>query len=124
MLRALTHFLTLVSGSFRSNARHTEAILQEARSAGATGATVVTSARGEGVEPEKSFLGLDISGQRDLLMFLVAKQLARDILERISKTGRFEERPGAGIAFQLAIEDAVGLSSQFRVISEEIQDQI
>lgn len=104
--------------------RHTEAILQEARSAGATGATVVTSARGEGVEPEKSFLGLDISGQRDLLMFLVAEQLARDILERISKTGRFEERPGVGIAFQLAIEDVVGLSSQFRVISEEIQDQI
>ena len=104
--------------------RYTEAILQAARSAGATGATVVTSARGEGVEPEKSFLGLDISGQRDLLMFLVAEQLARDILEHISKTGRFEEQPGAGIAFQLAIEDAVGLRSQFRVISEEIQDQI
>lgn len=104
--------------------RHTDAILQSAREAGATGATVVTSARGEGVEPERTFLGLNIAGQRDLLMFLVAEQLARDILEQISKTGRFEDEPGAGIAFQLAIEDAVGLASQFKVISEEIQDQI
>ncbi len=102
----------------------TEAILKAAREAGCTGATVVTSARGEGIEPEKTFFGLDLSGQRDLLMFLVAEPLSRDILETIAKTADFEGKSGAGIAFQLGIEDAIGLSSQMETLSQEIEDQI
>ncbi len=103
---------------------HTEAILKAAREAGATGCTVITSARGEGLRPEKTFLGLDLAGQRDLLLFLVAEPLARDILETISRAGRFEETPGAGIAFQVGIEDAVGLSTQMKTLSHEIEEQI
>ena len=103
---------------------YTENILEAAREAGATGATVVTSARGEGIRPQKTFLGLDIAGHRDLLMFLVAEQRSRDILETIAAAGEFDDRPGSGIAFQIAIEDAVGLSSQLQAISEEIEDQI
>ena len=102
----------------------TEAILKAAREAGCTGATVVTSARGEGLEPEKTFFGLDLSGQRDLLMFLVAEQLSREILETIARTADFEGKSGAGIAFQLGIEDAIGLSSQMETLSHEIEDQI
>ena len=102
----------------------TDSILEAAREAGATGATVVTSARGEGLLPEKAFLGLDLSGRRDLLMFLVAEQIARDILETIAAVGRFEEERGAGIAFQVEIEDAVGLSSQLTTISEEIREEV
>ena len=102
----------------------TDSILEATREAGATGATVVTSARGEGLLPEKTFLGLDLSGRRDLLMFLVAEQIARDILETIAAVGRFEEERGAGIAFQVEIEDAVGLSSQLTTISEEIKDAV
>ena len=52
---------------------HTKNILDAAQKAGATGATVVTSARGEGITPEKIFLGLEIAGHRDLLMFLVVE---------------------------------------------------
>lgn len=104
--------------------KFTEPILEAAREAGATGATVVTSARGEGLKREKTFLGLDLSGQRDLLLFLVAEQLARGILETIGRAGNFETEPGTGIAFQVAIEDAVGLASQHKAISEEIEDQI
>lgn len=103
---------------------YTENILAAAREAGATGATVVTSARGEGLKPEKTFLGLDIVGQRDLLMFLVVEQLSREILETISSAGEFDEKPGSGIAFQIAIEDAVGLQSQLKALTEEIEDQI
>jgi len=102
----------------------TDEVLHAAREAGATGATVITSVRGEGIEPEKTFLGLELSGQRDLLMFLVAEQLSRDILETIGTIGQFDEKPGSGIAFQLGIEDAVGLGSQLRAISEEIVDQL
>lgn len=103
---------------------HTDEILQAARDAGATGSTVITSARGEGLNPEKTFLGLSLTGQRDLLMFLVAEQLSRSILETIAKTGKFDETPGSGIAFQIGIEDAVGLQSQLETITSEIEDQI
>ncbi len=102
----------------------TDDIVDAARAAGATGSTVVTSARGEGLKPEKTFLGLTLTENRDLLMFLVAEQLSRDILETIAGVGKFDERPGSGIAFQLDIEDAVGLASQIDTISSEIEDQI
>ena len=104
--------------------KFTKPILEAAREAGATGATVVTSACGEGLKRERTFLGLDLSGQRDPLLFLVAEQLSRDILETIGRVGNFETKPGTGIAFQVAIEDVVGLASQQQAISEEIEDQI
>lgn len=103
---------------------YTENILAAAREAGATGATVVTSARGEGLKPEKTFLGLEIAGQRDLLMFLVVEQLSRQILETIAAAGEFDEKPGCGIAFQIAIEDAVGLQSQLKVLQEEVEETL
>jgi hypothetical protein len=102
----------------------TDDVMKAAREAGATGCSVLPGARGEGLEPEKTFFGLDLSGQRDLVMFLVAEELSRDILETIASVGKFDENPGAGIAFQLDIEDAVGLGSQLKTISEEIADQI
>ena len=102
----------------------TEAILTAARGAGATGCTVIPSARGEGIEPEKTFLGLNLTGQRDLLMFLVAEPLSRKILEAVAEAGKFDLTPGSGIAFQVGIEDAVGLGSQLETITSEIEDQI
>ena len=103
---------------------HTENILAAAREAGATGCTVITSGRGEGLKPEKTFLGLDLAVQRDLLLFLVAEPLSRVILETIAATGKFDEQPGTGIAFQIGIEDAVGLSSQMETLTQEIEEQI
>ena len=102
----------------------TDDIVKAAREAGATGASVITGCRGEGILPGKTFLGLDLSEHRDLLMFLVAEELSRDILETIASVGQFDDKPGSGIAFQLAIEDAVGLSSQLPTISDEIADQL
>ena len=52
---------------------HTAAVVDAAREAGATGATVITSCRGEGLKPEKTFLGLDLSAHRDVLLFLVVE---------------------------------------------------
>ena len=102
----------------------TEQILDAARQAGATGSTVITSVRGEGLKREKTFLGLDLAAQRDVLLFLVASPKAREILETIAKAGKFDEEPGAGIAFQIAIEDAVGLKSQAPTILNEIESEI
>lgn len=102
----------------------TEPVLDAAREAGATGATVITSVRGEGLEPVKTFLGLEVAAKRDVLMFIVAAPKAREILETINQAGRFDEEPGSGIAFQLGIEDAVGLGTQAETILQEIEESI
>lgn len=102
----------------------TDLVVDAARAGGATGATVITSARGEGLHREKTFFGLGLESRRDLAMFLVVETRARDILERIRDAGRFDTRHGAGIAFQLDIEDTVGLVSQLPTIREELETDL
>ncbi len=102
----------------------TDALLDNVRAAGATGCTVITSGRGEGLKPAKTFLGLDLESHRDMVLLLVEEHLSRGILEGIAGCCGFDDTPGSGIAFQLDIEDAVGLTSQIGVISSEIEDQI
>ncbi|MEO1243395.1 MAG: P-II family nitrogen regulator [Pseudomonadota bacterium] len=102
----------------------TEKVLEAGRASGATGCTIITAARGEGLNPPKTFLGLTLEGQRDVLLFLVEEHLSRQILEAISREGRFDEDNGAGVAFQIDIEDAVGLSGQIENIRREIGDKI
>jgi nitrogen regulatory protein PII len=102
----------------------TQAVLDAARGAGATGATVITRARGEGLKPEKTFFGLELTTQRDMLLFLVAAPKAREILETIAEAGSLDSEPGAGIAFQVAIEDAVGLNTQQPALLSAIEDRV
>ncbi|MGI9382564.1 MAG: P-II family nitrogen regulator [Methyloligellaceae bacterium] len=102
----------------------TETVLNTARETGATGCTVITSARGEGLTPSKTFLGLTLEGLRDVVLLLVEQHLSRHMLETIGSVCRFDEDPGSGIAFQVDIEDAVGLTSQIATIEREIEDQL
>jgi hypothetical protein len=69
-------------------------------------------------------LGLTLAGQVDVVLFLVEEHLSRKILERIATAGEFDDSSGTGIAFQIDIEDAVGLKSQLETIESEIEDQL
>ena len=100
----------------------TDAVMQAARDAGATGATVINNARGEGLEMSKTFFGLNLETQRDVLLMLVEEHLSRTILEEVDRVGEFEASAGAGIAIQIDVEDAVGISHQMRRIEEEVED--
>jgi nitrogen regulatory protein PII len=102
----------------------TEIVTQTGRKEGATGCTVITAARGEGLNPPKTFFGLTLEGQRDVVMFIVEEHTSRRILEAIAREARFEEEPGAGIAVMIDIEDAVGLGRQLEEIQREIEDKI
>ena len=102
----------------------TDAVMDAAREAGATGCTVINNARGEGAEERKSFLGLTLSGQRDVLLMLVEEHLSRQILERIAAVGQFDEKPGTGIAIQIDVEDAVGVLHQTELLTEVVEDQL
>lgn len=102
----------------------TNKVIDAAREAGATGATTISSVRGEGLKPEVGFMGLELTAQRDVVLFLVAKTSARKILESICEAGEFDTEPGAGLAFQVDIEDAVGLKTQLPTIMEEIAGEV
>ena len=102
----------------------TNDIMDAARKGGATGATVINHARGEGLKRSKTFFGLTLETQRDMLLFLVEEHMSRTILETIAKVGQFDEKPGTGIAFQIDVEDAVGVGQQIRNLTEAVEDQI
>ena len=102
----------------------TDDITDAARTSGATGCTVITNARGEGLEPARTFLGLTLEGQCDVVLLLVEAHLSRHILEAIGQAGGFDQKPGASVAFQIDIEDVIGLHSQIEKISHEIEDEL
>ena len=102
----------------------TNKVLDAAREAGATGATVLSQARGEGIKKTKTFLGLDLETQRDMLLFLVEEHMSRKILEKISEIGEFDLRPGTGIAFQVDVEDAVGVAHQIRELTDVVEEEL
>ena len=102
----------------------TDAVMEAARDAGATGATVINNARGEGLKQSKTFFGLSLETQRDVLLFLVEEHMSRDIIEKISDIAEFEINPGSGIAIQLDVEDAVGVTKQIKELSEAVEEKL
>ena len=102
----------------------TKPVLNAARRAGTTGATIINNARGEGLEPSKTFFGLELETQRDVLLFLVEEHLSRHILEEICRAGEFDEKPGTGIAVQIDIEDAVGIRHQIQKLTDTVSRSI
>ena len=102
----------------------TEAVLNAARKAGATGATIIKQARGEGIVEPKTFFGLTLATQRDVLLFLVEEHLSRSILEQVAEVGEFDSQPGTGIAFQVDVEDAVGVVHQMRSLTHVVEERI
>jgi len=102
----------------------TSDVMKAARDAGATGATIIGNARGEGLKPAKSFFGLALETQRDVLLFLVEAHLSRTILETVCTVAEFDSRPGTGIAIQLDVEDAVGVSHQVQRLTEILENKL
>lgn len=102
----------------------TNAVMDAARAAGATGATVLNQARGEGLKPPTTFFGLSLEMRRDVLLLLVEEHLSRRILEAIAKAGEFDAAPGTGIAFQVDVEDAIGVSHQIPTLTKMVEDEL
>jgi nitrogen regulatory protein PII len=115
------HFKLLVA--FVDDSK-TDAVLTAAREAGATGCTVINHARGEGLEKHKTFLGLSLTTQRDVLLLLVEEHLSREILEHIAEVGEFDDKPGSGIALQIDVEDAVGVFRQAEELAEVVEEKL
>ncbi len=85
----------------------TDRLVDAAKAAGATGATIVP-ASGVGSHEAKTFFGLTLEVQTDLILFLLEESLVDTILDTLSTTGRFQD-PGTGIAFVLPVGKTAGV---------------
>jgi len=102
----------------------TDDVMNAAREAGATGCTVITNARGEGIKESKTFLGLTLATQRDVVLLLVEQHLSRQILEHIGQVGEFDAKPGTGIAVVVDVEDAVGVLHQAEELEDIVEEKL
>jgi nitrogen regulatory protein PII len=98
----------------------TDHIVDAAKEGGATGATIIP-ARGTGIHEAKTFFGLSLEAQTDIIMFLVEEHLVSKIMNTIQEAGEFH-KPGTGIAFVIPVEHVVGLESQMKIFKEEVRD--
>jgi nitrogen regulatory protein PII len=115
------HFKLII---IMSEDKRTQDVLRAARDAGATGCTVLNQARGEGLSPTKTFLGLSIDSQVDVILLLAEEHMSREIMERIADAGEFDETPGTGIAFQIDVEDAIGVRHQIEELADEVEERL
>ncbi len=99
----------------------TDSIVDAAKEAGATGATIIP-AHGTGIHEAKTFFGLTLEAQTDSVMFLLEERLVETVMKAIYETGHFE-KPGTGIAFVLPVDQVAGLESQIERIKEEIREE-
>jgi nitrogen regulatory protein P-II 1 len=96
-------------------------IVDAAKNAGATGATIIP-ARGTGTKEAKTFFGLTLEAPTDIILFLVEEHITKDVLDVIGSSGEFH-KPGTGIAFVLPVENVIGLESQMASFKEKVRDQ-
>jgi nitrogen regulatory protein PII len=88
----------------------TDTVIQSAKAAGATGATIIP-ASGTGAHEAKTFFGLSLDIRTDVIIILAEDIIVASVLKAIKEAGRFSE-PGTGIAFVLAVEQTAGFESQ------------
>jgi len=99
----------------------TDSVVDAMKEAGATGATIVP-ARGTGIHEAKSFFGLSIEDQTDIIIFLVEEHVVENLMKVIQLEGKFDE-PGTGIAFVLPVEHIAGLKSQMKEFKKQARDK-
>jgi nitrogen regulatory protein P-II 1 len=98
----------------------TDRVVDAAKQAGATGATIIP-ARGTGMHEAKTFFGLTLEVQTDVIMFLIEEHLVQDILDAIKAAGEFS-KPGTGIAFVLPVEHVIGVESEMDQFRKKARD--
>ncbi|MGY6588511.1 MAG: P-II family nitrogen regulator [Wenzhouxiangella sp.] len=90
-------------------AAETDQVIAAAREAGASGATLIHQARGEGRRELGQLMALSLDASRDIVLIIVTERQLPAVIDAIAKVASLDDTPGTGVLFQLDIEDAVGL---------------
>ncbi len=98
----------------------TDKVIDAARAAGATGATVITSARGVGMKKPPAFFGLELFNIRNVVLILAEKRRADHVLDEVERAAGLDESLGTGIALLLDVSKAVGLTEHIKLLEKQI----
>ena len=88
----------------------TDQVVDAAKSCGISGATIVPG-RGTGMREAKTFLGLTLETQTDVVLFLAEEELVEPVMAAIQQAGRLDEH-GTGVVFVLPVEQVAGIKSE------------
>ena len=103
MENKLTHELVVVI----ANQGHTDQVMDAARSAGATGGTVV-HAKGAGTDLSKKFFGVSIASEKELVFILAKEEDRRPIMKAVmAKAGM--QTDAQALVFSMPVSDIAGL---------------
>ncbi|PAU87803.1 transcriptional regulator [Pseudomonas sp. WN033] len=94
-------------------------VLDAARDAGATGATIINNAQGQGLKPHLSFFGLEFMAARSVILILAESRRTDEIMQAVLDAGKLDESLDTGIALELDVSRAVGLSAHIEALSRE-----
>ncbi len=88
----------------------TDDVVEAAKACGISGATIVPG-RGTGMHDAKTFLGLTLEIQTDVVIFLAEEELIEPVMTAIHKAGRLDEH-GTGVVFVLGVEQVAGIKEE------------
>jgi nitrogen regulatory protein PII len=88
----------------------TDDVVEAAKECGLSGATIMPG-RGTGMHEAKTFLGLTLETQTDVVLFLAEEHLVRPVMAAIHKAGRLDEH-GTGVVFVVSVEQVAGIKEE------------
>ena len=71
----------------------------------------IVPGHGTGMHEAKTFLGLTLETQTDVVIFLTEEELVRPVMAAIHEAGRLDEH-GTGVVFVLPVEQVAGIKEE------------
>jgi nitrogen regulatory protein PII len=88
----------------------TDKVVDAAKACGISGATIIPG-RGTGMGEARTFIGLTLEAQTDVVMFLTEVELVDPVMAAIEEAGRLDEH-GTGVVFVLPVERVAGIKEE------------
>ena len=90
------------------NRGFSQLVMDAARSAGATGGTIL-HARGTGIHEQETFYGITVQPEKEMVFIVVEEESKRRVMQAISE-GAGLNTQGKGLAFSLPVDDVLGVT--------------
>ena len=88
----------------------TDQVVDAAKSCGISGATIIPG-HGTGLSEARTFLGLTLEAQTDVVLFLTEVELVDPVMAAVEAAGRLDEH-GTGVVFVLPVERVAGIKEE------------
>jgi nitrogen regulatory protein PII len=98
----------VIVAALKSNV--TDDVVEAAKACGISGATILPG-RGTGMHEAKTFLGLTLESQTDVVIFLAEDELVEPLMAAIHEAGRLDEH-GTGVVFVLPVDRVAGIKDE------------